>query len=293
MISTIEGARIFLIGLIIVFSLGLLFGLALPQGREESHWLTAVNINLEETAVELRTRLINELITRYNPGLEQGNRELIGAAILEQGQRLGVDPFLIAGVIAAESSFRPAAVSPCKAQGLMQITSGVCQMMKVKTAFDIRENIRAGVEYLQHLQSRFDQVELVLAAYNAGPTRVARLGRVPRIKETVDYVARVMGCWNNLNQSFWSQLEGLVKVPGLLVGGWKHKSGAGFGLVLKCGKVGFLGQVISGMLLCEAWFRITHPQDSRSNPQWWQIFAVGPKLLRWDEIDAKVLSMRC
>lgn len=143
---------------------------------------------------EVTVGMLLGVATQYNPSL-QGEKALsLVDALLTASVRYDLDPFFVASVIAAESSFVPRARSRCGAQGLMQLTPPVQPWLGVSDAFDIKQNILGGCRYLHYLQRRFGRArpELVLAAYNAGPTRVARLGRVPHIVETVIYIRRVM-----------------------------------------------------------------------------------------------------
>ena len=103
-----------------------------------------------------------------------------------------VDFYLIKGVIKAESSFDPTAVSPVGASGLMQIMPGTADMLGVQDRFDPQENIYAGVRYLKLLIETLDgDVRLALAAYNAGITRVRRCGGVPPFRVTKHYIKQV------------------------------------------------------------------------------------------------------
>ena len=78
------------------------------------------------------------------------------------------------------------------AMGLMQLMPATAVAYGVSNAFDPAENIRAGVAYLRGLLDRYSQnEELALAAYNAGPTAVAKYGAVPPYRETKDYVAKI------------------------------------------------------------------------------------------------------
>jgi len=139
----------------------------------------------------MQEALILQEISRFNPGLSDTSKNKICQSILKECQVNKLDPLLVTGLIAAESSFRPSIVSPCAARGLMQISKVVSKMMKINDPFDIRQNIYAGTRYLKQLQNRFQSRDLVLAAYNAGPTRVARLGRIPHIRETINYVYKI------------------------------------------------------------------------------------------------------
>jgi soluble lytic murein transglycosylase-like protein len=103
-----------------------------------------------------------------------------------------LDPLLLANVMAAESNFNPRAVSRKNAQGLMQLMPETSSRLLVKNPFDPAQNIDAGAAYLKQMLNRFDgKVELALAAYNAGPDRVAQYGGIPPFRETQDYVHRI------------------------------------------------------------------------------------------------------
>lgn len=69
------------------------------------------------------------------------------------------------------------------------------QELGVADRFDPAENLRGGADYLARQLKRFGDLRLALAAYNAGPGRVAALGRIPRISETEQYVETVVECF--------------------------------------------------------------------------------------------------
>lgn len=100
---------------------------------------------------------------------------------------------LLKAVIRAESAFDPRAISRKGAMGLMQIMPENLESFKVEDPFDPWQNIMGGARYLKALLQRFDgQVPLALAAYNAGPRMVDTYQGIPPIRETEEYVKRVM-----------------------------------------------------------------------------------------------------
>ncbi len=159
-----------------------------PEQQDTSypgiHAWTAIN---DSTATACLVRLVR----KYNRRLAISETLVLIDAIYTAAIVHDLDPLFVASVIAAESSFNPRARSCCGAEGLMQLTRPIQPWLGVKDPFDIKENVAGGCQYLTYLRRRFDRPELVLAAYNAGPGRVARLGRVPEIPETVGYVHRV------------------------------------------------------------------------------------------------------
>jgi soluble lytic murein transglycosylase-like protein len=104
-----------------------------------------------------------------------------------------VDPLLVKSIIKAESDFNPVAVSCVGAQGLMQIMPETAKDMSLANPFDPEQNINAGTKYFRKLLGMFKgDIQLALAAYNAGPTRVIQDKRIPPFTETVRYVKKVL-----------------------------------------------------------------------------------------------------
>lgn len=104
-----------------------------------------------------------------------------------------IDNLLVKAIIAVESCFDAYAVSRVGAQGLMQLMPATAEEVGVYNAFNASDNIRGGVRYFRMMLDRFDDdLELALAAYNAGPTAVERYGGIPPYKETQNYVKRVL-----------------------------------------------------------------------------------------------------
>ena len=113
-----------------------------------------------------------------------------------------VDIDLIHAVIATESNYVSNAVSPKGAIGLMQLMPPTAKRYGIANLFDATQNIRGGAQYLRHLLTAFDgDIELVLAAYNAGEQAVLKYGRkVPPYPETMHYVRAVQGRYRDRKQ---------------------------------------------------------------------------------------------
>lgn len=117
--------------------------------------------------------------------------------IVTNATRHEIDPLLIYLVMQQESGFNQRAVSRAGARGLMQLMPGTARMLGVRNIHDPVENIEAGTRHLKNLLQRYGgDVNLALAAYNAGEEAVARYGnRVPPYRETVNYVRRIGGAY--------------------------------------------------------------------------------------------------
>jgi soluble lytic murein transglycosylase-like protein len=112
--------------------------------------------------------------------------------IHEAAGRHDVDSDLIRAIIMVESQFNPSAKSKRGARGLMQLMPVTAGGLDVVDLLNPHENVHAGARYIKTLLDRFDgDVELALAAYNAGPQSVIRYDGVPPYKETRLFIARV------------------------------------------------------------------------------------------------------
>lgn len=112
--------------------------------------------------------------------------------IESKSSKYNIEPAIIRAVITAESNWDPRAVSHKGAIGLMQLMPDTAKDMEISNPFDPEDNIEGGTRYLRWLLNKFDgNLDLALAAYNAGPTRVEQSGGIPAITETRKYVQNV------------------------------------------------------------------------------------------------------
>ena len=123
------------------------------------------------------------LIRQYSPIIERASLAY------------GVEKALVHAVISAESGYNPYAISRTGATGIMQLMPDTAKRYGVKNVLDPVDNINGGVRYLKDLLVLFNgNIELAVAAYNAGENAVIRYGnRIPPYAETVQYVPRVLG----------------------------------------------------------------------------------------------------
>lgn len=123
------------------------------------------------------------------------------AAIQRAAQAASIHAELVRAVIVVESGFNPRAISRRGAIGLMQLMPSTARLYGAFNAFDPEQNIHAGARYLAALLTRFGDknLDLVLAAYNAGENAVEHYGRrIPPFRETRAYVPNVMKVYHAL-----------------------------------------------------------------------------------------------
>jgi soluble lytic murein transglycosylase-like protein len=164
--------------------------------RNDHHAITAWRFfgDIQESLVSLRSV---RAAMRYTPfALFDTNAHVmtpmpayLSTLIADASKQNGVDPRLVAAMAARESAYNLAAVSPVGASGVMQLMPATARFIGVKNVFDPRDNVFGGVRYLRTLLDTFHgDLDLTLAAYNAGPGAVAKYNGVPPYRETRDYV---------------------------------------------------------------------------------------------------------
>ena len=128
-------------------------------------------------------------------------KEEMHLMLAKAGAAHNIDEDLLASVVRAESAGQVRAVSRTGARGLMQLMPGTASALGVEDSFKADQNIAGGTAYLDWLLTRYrDNVELALAAYNAGPGAVDKYHGVPPYRETRVYVARVIREFNRRKQ---------------------------------------------------------------------------------------------
>jgi soluble lytic murein transglycosylase-like protein len=193
-----EGCKQTNITLLIVLSWTLALALAFPSLSSAEMYKY-----VDENGVAHFTNIPNE---RYNQVLKEGwvrfrlgaNFDKYDPVIRKTSERYSVDYALVKAVIKAESNFDPLAISRAGAKGLMQLMPGTAKALGVSDSFHPGDNIEGGVRYLRYLLELFNgNLQLVLAAYNAGEETVFRYNGIPPYQETRTYVQRVLRYFQN------------------------------------------------------------------------------------------------
>lgn len=158
----------------------------------QSQDLSNQNYSDEYKRIELA---YSQVAKYYNGALTDGQAVYISRCILYYSTQFRIDPRLVVALIVAESRFKPGAVSPKGAQGLGQLMPGTARYLGVSNAYDVQQNVYGTVKYLREQYDRWQSspnvLDLMLAAYNAGPEAVAKSGGIPPYSETQSYVTRV------------------------------------------------------------------------------------------------------
>lgn len=147
-----------------------------------------------QTFRDMTDNALSQMNNKFNV-YEEGSitKNDIDGIINYYSRKKGVPASLIRSVIKAESDFKPDAISPKGAMGLMQLMPETAMGLGVENPFNPEENIRGGVSHLKSLLDNYKgDYKLALAAYNAGSGNVDKAGGVPDFKETRDYVKKVM-----------------------------------------------------------------------------------------------------
>jgi soluble lytic murein transglycosylase len=178
--------------------------LARPRGSDrfvhDSSTKAAIHVYRDKQGTLLFTNVPNRpgyrpflLLHSYASRLGRKDSVTFDRLIQTACQRYGVEFALVKAVIKAESAFDPWALSHAGARGLMQLMPDTAAMHGVADIHAPRDNIEGGVRHLRLLLDQFEwDVQLALAAYNAGAGAVTRYNGIPPYQETQDYVRRVL-----------------------------------------------------------------------------------------------------
>jgi soluble lytic murein transglycosylase-like protein len=161
-------------------------------GWPTAHWPQATwGIRSASTA---SSRPPKPVLSHQRLGLASTRRELplwLVRKIEAEASQHRINTKLAITVVLQESAGNPLAESPVGAIGLMQLMPDTAKDLGISDRRDPDQSLAGGLRYLRGLLDRFGSTRLALAAYNSGPDRVAKLGRVPAIPETLAYVARI------------------------------------------------------------------------------------------------------
>lgn len=175
------------------------------------HWIT-IHLHLQSTVchntrvgvrrLSISIALVMGVCAAFADGAApSATSDLGGSKPLEQivrdvSQEHGLDPRLVDALVRVESAYNPRAVSHKGAQGLMQLMPDTANRLDVDNPFDPEQNVRGGVRELDRLIDRYSgNLQLALAAYNAGEGAVERYRGIPPYRETRDYVAKIMSLY--------------------------------------------------------------------------------------------------
>lgn len=160
---------------------------------------------LEEKRNKNSLKSIKDITAKHDTGLKPSlgsiNRlDKFQDIIQKAAKEYDLNENLIKSVILTESAANPKAISKANAKGLMQLMDGTAKDMGVRNSFDPEQNIFGGVKYLSKMFRQYEgDLELALAAYNAGPGNVDKHKGVPPFDETKNYINRVVSYLNYLD----------------------------------------------------------------------------------------------
>lgn len=158
-----------------------------PIEEEKSEDFGAV-LN-DETQKITGEAVTKDRLTTTDPDYVSMAPEALAPIFKKAAETYGLDQKLLETVAMRESNFRPDAVSSAGAIGVMQLMPGTAQSQGVTNPYDAEQNIMGGAKLLRNLYDGFDgNLELMLAAYNAGAGAVRKYGGVPPYTETQNYV---------------------------------------------------------------------------------------------------------
>ncbi len=183
-----------------------LFKMAADQGHEYAARL--LGVVHAQPDVQMPTCLLPDpppvaVVPEEEPAVTVMAPKEIMHLVQRLAPQYAIDSNLALALISVESAFNPSALSPKKAQGLMQLIPETAERFGVKKAFNPDENVKGGLAYLRWLLAFFQgDVSLVLAAYNAGEGAVEKYRGIPPYTETRDYVRKITGIYKKTTHPY-------------------------------------------------------------------------------------------
>ncbi len=183
-----------------------LFKMAADQGHEYAARL--LSVVHAQADVQMPTCLLPDpppvaVVPEEDPVITIKAPQEIMQLVQRLAPQYAVDSNLALALIAVESAFNPSALSPKRAQGLMQLIPETAERFGVKKVFNPDENVKGGLAYLRWLLAFFQgDVSLVLAAYNAGEGAVEKYRGIPPYAETRDYVRKITSVYKKTTHPY-------------------------------------------------------------------------------------------
>ena len=162
------------------------------------------DIRLANIKESYRKNISEDIVSSSQLDIHNANK--LAYNIVNVADIVGIDPYLLASVVKAESNYTHSAENPAGAVGLAQVTPICVKEVELRTGvkynrYDEIDNLKVSAIYLKLLSQKFQDNNLILAAYNAGETIVTKENKVPDLKETKAYVKKV-----NLHMQEFSSL---------------------------------------------------------------------------------------
>lgn len=213
--------------LLLLVGTGSLFARPEPEASSSLLCRSHHEPSLAPVPLDPATLSTESVLSAFLPELAEEERRELVAAIVEESEQAGFDPFLILGLMSVESDFREESRSSMGARGLMQLMPSTARYLAEREGLALSAEeifadrglqVRLGVRYLAHLKKRFRGLDLALMAYNAGPEKLRSVLSEPEDEESVaryrGYAKAVKRRWARLKRDYEVTEESLrASVP--------------------------------------------------------------------------------
>ncbi|HUT04049.1 MAG TPA: lytic transglycosylase domain-containing protein [bacterium] len=184
--------------IVVTLALGLLVGVGVTQSWAELASIAGADGVIRIVKMSSVQQFGGSDSCAYQPSEQPGlggrrfTYAKLSSLIRGTAGQYGLDPELVMALVKVESNFNPYAISPKGARGLMQLIPATARLYGLRNYYDPAGNVDAGVRHLRMLLEKYNhELDLALAAYNAGCGAVDRYGAIPPYGETVRFVKRV------------------------------------------------------------------------------------------------------